>query len=115
MSASAYSLSAGFPADGFAVIAGDPVLGGLSKDSHYFCPSCMSWMFTRPPGADFLVNVRPTMLEERSWFAPFIETYTSNKFEWAKTGARRSYPEFPPMEEFESLIAEFSGTSDWGG
>ena len=109
MSASAYSLSAAIPSDGFEVTQGEPVIGGLRGAArHYFCPSCMSWMFTRPEGVDFFVNLRPTMLDDPSWFAPFIETFTSEKLPWAATGAAHSYETFPPFEAFDGLIAEYA-------
>ena len=68
MSASAFSLTAAIPAAGFEVSRGEPVPGGLRNPElrHFFCPACMSWMFTR-----FLpefVNVRVTMLDDVSWF-----------------------------------------------
>ena len=42
MSASAFSCSAAIPADGFAVTAGEPVIGGTHGDNvhHYHCPRC---------------------------------------------------------------------------
>jgi len=49
MSASAFSLSAVIPSAAFLVTQGEPVIGGLHGPSrHFFCPYCMSWMFTRP-------------------------------------------------------------------
>ena len=67
MSASAFSLSALIPAQAFAVIKGEPVIGGLHGAArHYFCPHCMSWMFTRMQGLDAFVNLRPTMLDDHS-------------------------------------------------
>src|SRR5215217_7931802 len=108
MSSSAYSLSAAIHADGFEVTQGEPVIGGLhGEHKHYFCGHCMSWLFTRPAGMDWFVNLRPTMLEDTSWFSPFIETYTSEKLAFAATGARHSYETFPPMEAYEGLVAEF--------
>ena len=108
MSASAYSLSAAIPTAGFEVTQGEPVIGGLHGASrHYFCPHCMSWMFTRPEGVDFFVNLRPTMLDDTSWFTPFIETFTSEKLPWAATGARNSYETFPPFEAFDGLIQDY--------
>lgn len=109
MSASAFSCTAAIPADGFEVIEGEPVIGGVhgSEIHHYHCPNCKSWMFTRPVGFDF-VNVRPTMLDDTSWFEPFIETYASTKFSWAETGATHSFPEFPPMELFGPLMREYA-------
>ena len=115
MSASAYSLSAAIPTPGFAVTRGEPVLGGLRDPElrHFFCPSCMSWMFTRPPEivTRFLpefVNVRATMLEDVSWFSPFVETWTRAKLPWATTPAVHSYAEFPPVEDYAMLLAEFA-------
>lgn len=109
MSSSAYSLSAAIPADGFEVIAGEPVIGGLHGASrHYFCPHCLTWMFTRPEGMDWFVNLRPTMLDDTQGIAPFIETFTSEKLPFAKTGAVHSYETFPPMEAYEGLVQEFN-------
>lgn len=110
MSASAFSCSAAIPTAGFAVTEGEPVIGGTHGDDihHYHCPRCKSWIFTRMVGMDFFVNLRPTMLDDATWFAPFVETYTSTKFPWAKTGAVHNYPEFPPLQAFEGLMKEFA-------
>lgn len=110
MSSSAFSLSAAVPSDAFSVTRGEPVIGGLhGKDvQHYFCPYCMTWVFTRPGAALPFVNVRPTMLEQHAWFSPFIETYTSEKLPWATTPATHSFEKFPPFEAYESLIQEYA-------
>ena len=108
MSGSAYSLSAAIPTEGFAVVEGEPVVAGASAEAgHHFCPDCMTWMFTRPEGLDFFVNVRPTMLDDTGWYSPFIETYTSEKLTWATTPAVHSYEKFPAMEDFEPLIGAY--------
>lgn len=113
MSSSAYSLSAAIPADGFEITQGEPVIGGLHGETrHYFCGHCMSWMFTRPAGMDWFVNLRPTMLDDTTWFAPFIETFTSEKLAFAETGARHSYEAYPPMEAYEGLIAEYQAQDE---
>ena len=108
MSASAYSLTAMIPADGFEVTKGEPVIGGLhgADTHHYFCRHCMTWMFTRPEGMPF-VNVRPTMLDDASWFRPFMETWASTRLAFAETRAVRSFAEFPGMEEYEGLVGEY--------
>ena len=112
MSGSAYSLSAAVPAEGFAVTEGAPVVAGASPEvGHHFCPDCMTWMFTRPPGVDFFVNVRPTMLDDTGWFSPFIETYTSEKLAWATTPAVHSYERFPPMEDYEMLVGAYRASA----
>ncbi len=110
MSASAFSLSAAIPSEGFEVTEGEPVIGGLHGDDahHYHCPYCKSWMFTKPAGMDWFVNLRPTMLDDPKWFVPFIETYTSEKLPWATTPATHSYETFPPMEDYEGLAKEFA-------
>ena len=111
MSSSAYSLSAAIPSEGFAVTKGEPVVGGLHGASkHYFCGHCMTWMFTRPEGIDWFVNLRPTMLDDHAWFAPFIETWTAEKLPWAATSAVHSYEALPSFEEYEPLVAEYAGT-----
>jgi len=108
MSASAYSLSAAIPSAAFSVTDGEPVIGGLrGHPRHYFCPNCMSWMFTRIEGREF-VNLRPTMLDDAAWCKPFIESYTSEKLPWAVTGAVHSFEQFPPREAYGDLIEEFA-------
>lgn len=109
MSSSAFSLSAAIPAEGFEVTSGEPVIGGLHGETkHYFCPRCMSWMFTRPEGMDWFVNLRPTMLDDTSGFAPFIETWTSEKFAFAETGAVHSYETLPAMDAYEGLMKRYA-------
>lgn len=109
MSASAYSLSLAIPSAGFSVVRGEPVIGGLhGATRHHFCPHCLTWMFTRPQGADWFVNVRATLLEDASWVAPFIETYTSEQLPWAGTAAPHRYARFPPPESFAVLMEEYA-------
>jgi len=105
MTGSAFSLSAMYPATGFEVTAGEPVVGGLKGPTqHFFCPHCLSWAFTRPEGADWLVNVRATMFDEAADFAPFVETFTDEKLAWATTPAKRSFPRFPEISEYQPLV-----------
>ena len=112
MSGSDYSLSVAIPTGGFAVVKGEPVVAGASPEAgHRFCPDCMTWMFTRPAGLDFFVNVRPTMLDDVSWYSPFIEAYTSEKLGWAATPAVHSYERFPAMEDFEPLLAAYAASA----
>ena len=111
MTASAYSVSGAWPAGNFAIVAGEPVIGGLhGATRHYFCGHCMSWMFTRPEGFDGFVNVRTTLLDVPPTDAPFLETCTAEALPWAQTGAAHSFEGFPPPESFEPLVAEFART-----
>jgi hypothetical protein len=111
MSSSAYSLSVAIPTPGFEVTRGEPVIGGLRNpdQKHFFCPSCMTWMFTR--AMPEFVNVRATLLDDATWFSPFMETWTRTRLPWASTSAVRSYSEFPPMEDYENLISDFRKAS----
>jgi hypothetical protein len=109
MTGSAFSLSVAIPSGGFSVSKGEPVIGGMhGATRHYCCPHCMSWMFTRPEGFDFFINVRPTMLDDPSWFVPFIETMASERLPWATTPAKHSYERWPEIEAFDGLIKEYS-------
>jgi hypothetical protein len=108
MTSSAFSLSAAVPSDGFVVAQGEPVIGGLHGTTrHYFCPHCMSWMFTRPEGMNWFVNVRSTLLGDEKWSTPFIETWTREKLPWATTPAVRSYGTVPALEEYEEILSDF--------
>lgn len=110
MSGSAFSTTAMIPVDGFEVIAGKPVVGGLKGTDihHQHCPECHSWVFTTFGPERPFVNLRAVMLEDSSWFAPFIETCTAEKLPWAETGAVHSYEAFPPPEALAPLLAEFA-------
>ena len=109
MTGSAFSLSAAIPSQGFAVTKGEPVIGGLhGATRHFFCPYCMSWMFTWPDGFDF-VNLRVTMLDDPSGSAAFLsETYTSEKLAWATTPAPHRFEKFPPLHEYKGLIEKYA-------
>jgi hypothetical protein len=65
-------------------------------------------MFTKSEGLDWFVNVRATMLDDARWFAPFIETYASEKLPWATTPAVRSFEKFPPIEEIPGLLKAYA-------
>jgi hypothetical protein len=109
MTASAFSLSALHPSNGFKVTLGEPVIGGLhGATRHYFCGHCMSWLFTRPEGMDDFVNVRATIMDDAQSFSPFIETYTDEKLPWAMTPAVHSFKKFPSPESFPALLSEFA-------
>ena len=109
MTGGPFSVSAMYPVAGFEVTAGEPVIGGLHGPvKHFFCPHCMSWMFTRPDQADWLVNVRATMFDDASDFTPYTETYTDEKLPWVTTAAVHSYEALPPMDAYEGLIKDYA-------
>jgi hypothetical protein len=109
MSASAFSLTALVPADGFRVTHGEPVIGGLRDPTqqHHFCPACLSWLFTQIEGAPF-VNVRSALLQGGVFTEPFLETMTREKLPWVQTPAQRSYEGFPEQEAFAELLVAYA-------
>jgi hypothetical protein len=113
MTASGFSLSIAIPDEGFAVIAGTTELGGLQGAAkHHFCGWCKSWMFSKVEGLGPFVNLRAPVLDDRSWFVPYVEMWVSTRLPGIETGAPRAYPEFPAMEEFPALLA---GYRAWAG
>ena len=109
LSASAFSLTAMIPNDGFEVTKGEPAIGALHGSSKYFyCPNCLNWLFTRPAGMDAFVNVRPTMFDVPAWSTPFIESFVSEKLPWADTSAKYSFDRFPPPDQYDKLVAEYA-------
>jgi hypothetical protein len=72
----------------------------------------MSWMFTRPQGFDQMVNVRATLLDDPSWYSPYIETMTSEKLPWVTTPAVHSFERWPPIEDWARLIAEYQAKAN---
>ncbi|WP_172295329.1 GFA family protein [Pseudoruegeria sp. HB172150] len=109
MTGSAYSLTMSVPAVGFRVDSGDPVPGGLrNENKHMHCPDCHSWVFTRPAGADFLVNVRTTMLDNVPGDVPFIETCLAEALPYAALDAPHQFDGFPPEDQYEPLMRKYA-------
>ena len=112
MTASAFSLSALFPDQTVEIAGLEPVIGGMHGElRHYFCPHCLSWIFTRAEMLGPLINIRATMLDGAADLPPFIETCVSEKLPWVSLPATHSFDKFPPMEDFPKLIAEFAETA----
>src|SRR5215510_12975677 len=71
-------------------------------------PALQDWMFTRPHGMDFFVNIRATMLDDHAWYAPFVEVYTAEKLPWATTPAVHSFATQPDLEGYRPLVEAFA-------
>ena len=110
MSASAFSLSIAVPSADFSVTKGETVIGGLRGENthHHHCDRCKGWLFTRIVPEMGFVNVRATMLDDATWFVPFVETYTSTALPWVTTPAVHSFTEFPPLEAYQVLVGEYA-------
>ena len=108
LTASAFGLAALYPVGSLDIIDGQPVIGALhGADRQFFCPYCMSWLYTFPDGLDFIA-VRATMLDNARSFRPFMEVHTGEKLPWANTPAIHSFETLPPPEELSRLVAEFT-------
>jgi hypothetical protein len=108
MSSSAFSLTALFPSEHFVVTRGDPVIGGLHGSTrHFFCPHCLTWLFTRPAGLDAYVGVRSSLLENSQRHPPFMETWTREKLPWITTVAQESFEAFPEPQDYPELMMKF--------
>lgn len=109
MTGSAFSLSVLVSSEAFSVTEGEPVVGGLhGATRHFFCPHCMSWMFTRPDGSEAFVNVRTTMLDDPAGLDPFMETMTAEKLPWAITPAVERFEGFPTLEDYGPLLKAYA-------
>lgn len=106
LTASAYSLTTMFPRDSFSC-SGELVKGGLgtSGREHYFCKSCLNFIFSRVAGADARINLRTSILDKAASFEPFVELMTSQKMPWASVPALHSFSEFPKSaEDLQALM-----------
>jgi len=110
LTSGAYSLTLMLPASGFEVLEGETELGGLHRDEsrHHFCTHCKNWLYTGPFMGGQFINFRPTMLEDASWFAPYIESYVSEKLPGVVTGARHSFDQFPAPQDYPRLMEGFA-------
>lgn len=110
MTASAFSTTLTLPEDALEIVRGEPVIGGLHGDEsrHHHCEWCKSWLFTSLPPEYGAVNVRATMLDDATWFAPYMETFTSEKLSWAETGAVESFEQFPEDDTYPLLMRDYA-------
>ena len=109
MTASAFSTTVIMRDTGFAIVSGSTVIGGChGKDAeHHHCGHCKSWVYTTTRLAPHSVNVRATLLDDPSWFAPWAETQLAEKLPWATTGARHGFERFPAADRFASLMTAY--------
>jgi hypothetical protein len=113
MTGGAYSLSSFYPAERFALVAGETVRGGMKTGpDHEFCAECMSWMFTTAKEIEGFVNVRSSLFNDAALHRPYVEMFRGEALPGAASGAVHSYESFPAENEFPELIA---GYAAWDG
>ena len=109
MMASAFSLTAKVAAEGFRVVAGEPVLGGLQTGpAHYYCPHCKSCLFSKLPGQEDVVNLRMTLFEGLKTYRPFIEVFLCEKLPWVQPSAPHQFERAPAPGEMPALVRNYA-------
>ncbi|WP_270919491.1 GFA family protein [Parasedimentitalea psychrophila] len=110
LSASAYSLTTMFPRDSFSC-TGELITGGLgsSRRTHYFCKSCLNFVYSQIAAADQRINLRTSVLNDATSFKPFVELMTDEKMSWADVPAVHSFCRYPEtLEELQALMDNYS-------
>ena len=111
MTGGAYSTTAMIHGTALEEVTGRSVRGGLRSGMahHQHCPDCHGWVFTRfDVEAMPFVNVRATMFDDASWFAPFMESQTVEALPWARVAAPRSFERFPHAADYPELIEAYA-------
>ncbi|WP_152046831.1 GFA family protein [Aureimonas psammosilenae] len=111
MTGGPYSLGAIYPSAAVSVEAGETgPIGADPAAGHQGCIRCASWVFTRPPGLGDIVVVRSSLFEDAAAFAPFVESFLSEKLPFVARVAPHGFDRFPEPKEFPHLIAAYA---DW--
>ncbi|MFK7838570.1 MAG: GFA family protein [Sulfitobacter sp.] len=111
-SASAYSLTTMFPSDS-VTCTGDVIQGGLRSEgrAHFFCASCLNFIYSRIAGADDRINLRTSVLHEAASFVPFVELMTDEKMPWAQVPAPHSFARFPTsLDALQALMDAYANS-----
>lgn len=110
LTASDYSLTVMFPEDHFSC-TGDLRIGGLGSGvrKHYFCKSCLSFIYSRVGAASGRINLRTSVLDAAAAFEPFLEVMTDEKRPWVELDLPRSFAGYPQnLEELQALMDAYA-------
>lgn len=110
--ASAFSLTTMFPRDA-VTYSGELIKGGLGTPgrAHYFCKSCLNFVFSQLDGAEYRINLRTSVLDQAALFEPFVEVMTKEKMPWVNLPAVHSYAKYPTsLEELQALMNAYGAT-----
>lgn len=104
-----YSLTLMIPAAAFES-EGETEVGGLHREQsvHHFCTHCKNWLYTTGIAGGQFVNFRPTMLEDASWVAPYVESYVTEKLPGVVSGAKHGFEQFPTPDKYPELMAGYA-------
>ncbi|MEO0487239.1 MAG: GFA family protein [Pseudomonadota bacterium] len=110
LTASAFSMTTMFPAEGVE-ITGPLTLGALKTPgrAHYYCASCLGFVYSQLDAAAWRVNVRTMALDQAERFPPFLEVMTVDSLAWVKLPVRHSFETVPgSAEELRGIMQEFA-------
>ncbi|MCM2402838.1 GFA family protein [Rhizobium sp. S153] len=110
LSASAYSLTTMFPSDSFSC-KGELIEGGLfsSGRTHYFCKSCLNFIYSQIGRAHQRINLRTSVLNEAASFEPYVELMTDEKMPWAHVPVSHSFSQYPAsLAELQVLMESYA-------
>ncbi|MEO9517584.1 GFA family protein [Shimia sp.] len=107
---SAFSLSVMFPSDDVHC-SGELITGGLGSNgrTHYFCKSCLNFVYSQIDGAEHRINLRTSVLLDAASFEPFVELMTDEKLPWTSVPATHSFSQVPTsLDELQALMDDFA-------
>lgn len=99
-----------FPSDSFSC-TGEVVTGGRGSVGrrHYFCKSCLNFVYSRIDGPHQRVNLRTSVLDKAASFAPFVELMTDQKMPWVSVPAVHSFASYPKsLDELQALMDAYA-------
>lgn len=109
MTGGPYSLGAIYASDAVAFAAGETTpIGADPAAGHQGCPRCASWVITRPPGLGDITVVRSSLFEDADRFAPFVESFVSEKLPFVGPVAPHRFERFPDPDEFPRLVGAYA-------
>ena len=89
---------------------GEPVIGGLhgAESHHYFCPHCMSWMFTRQRRPGLVRQCARDDARRSEQVHAVHRNLDERKAALGEHAAVHSFEALPPLEAFEGLIKGYA-------
>ena len=113
LSSSAFSLGFVVEEAQFEIVRGEAhewVKEGSSgkPSSSFTCPICAVWTHTKPQAEAGFVIVRPTTLDDPSWFRPLVELYTRSALPWARMPTLFAFEE--QFDDTAPLAAAFKAS-----
>lgn len=101
-----------FPQESFSC-TGELIKGGLGSvgKDHYFCKSCLNFIYSQIGVASYRVNVRTPILDNAASFEPYVEVMSDEKMSWATVPAKHSYAQAPEsLDELQALMDDYKNS-----